>query len=346
MKTNCQFSSFVNAAMSLRVTNSFITTMTAVLTLTTACASVMAETLNVTSYPDKPIRIIVPAPAGGSTDVIARLIGQKLTETWHQPVVVDNRSGANTIIGNSAVAKSSADGYTILLGINSLLQTQFLYLKLPYDTFKDFTAVSLLAKSQNVFIVSASVPAKDLGEFITLVKANPKEYSYASYGAGTSSNLYGELLNQQAGLSMIQVPYRGSAPALNAVLAGEVKSAFVDLATARPHFASGRFKVLAVTGMHRPKELASVPTFTELGYKRYEPYGWFGVLVPSATPKEVVNKLSTEIARVVTTPEISKRLTDLGLQPVGSTPEDFEKMMKTDAAVWEKIIKDSGITLE
>lgn len=298
------------------------------------------------AYPSRAIRFVVPYPAGGGTDTMARVIGTRLNEAWGQPVVVENRAGAAGMIGNDLVAKAPADGYTVLFGITVMIQAPSLYPSIPYDVFRDFAPVTQIALSADLFVVPADSPARTLKDFVAMAKANPKKFNYGSYGAGTSSHIHGEMLNGQAGLDLAHVAYKGAAPLMTDVLGGQISSAFVDVTSARPHLKSGKFRVLAITGGQRYKQLPDLPTFTELGYKGYEPYGWFGVFVPAGTPKEIVDKLSTEIARIIRTPEVSNRLTEMGLQPVGNTAQEFAAIMKTDAEVWAKVIKAGNIKLD
>jgi tripartite-type tricarboxylate transporter receptor subunit TctC len=304
-----------------------------------------AQSSGAQSYPNKSVRIIVPYPAGGATDALGRMIGQKL-EAAGQTVVVENRVGASGIIGNEIVAKAPADGHTILIGITTLIQAPYLYQKLPYDAFQAFAPVSQIALSADLFIVPTIVPANSLKEFVQLVKSNPKKYNFGSYGNATSSHIHGEMLNKQAGLDLTHVAYKGAAPLVTDLLGGQLTSGFVDVGSVRQHLKSGKLKVLAVSGAQRFKIFPDIPTFTELGYEAFEPYGWFGVLVPAATPKDIVKKLSAEVARIVRLPEASARIEDLGLQIVGNTPEEFAASMKADAPVWAKVIKDANIRID
>lgn len=297
-------------------------------------------------YPSKTIKIVVPYPAGGATDTLGRLIGNKLESAWKQTVIVDNRVGASGNIGGDMVAKSAADGHTILVGITAMIQAPFLYAKMPFDPFTAFTPVALLAHSADLFVVPASIPANNLKEFLALVKANPEKYNYGSYGNATSSHIHGEMLKAQTGIDLLHVPYKGAAPLLNDLLGGQVTSGFVDIASVRGHLDSGKLKVLASTGAQRFKFLPNVPTFTELGYHSYEPYGWFAVFVPAGTPKEIVGKLSNEITGIVRTPEVSAKIEALGLQPGGVGSDEFARIMKADAQVWGKVIKDARIRID
>jgi tripartite-type tricarboxylate transporter receptor subunit TctC len=299
-----------------------------------------------TNYPNQTIKIVVPYPAGGATDSLARMIAAKLHEAWGQTVIVDNKPGASGTIGNAAVAKAAPDGYTVLLGITAIVQAPPLMPNLPYDVLKDLQPVTEVARASSVFAVPTESPAGNLKEFIALVKANPSKYNFGSYGAGTSSHIQGALLNLQAGLDMTHVPYKGAAPLVNDLLGGQLTAAFVDSATASPHLKSGKFKVLAVTGANRNKLLPDVPTFQELGYHSFEPYGWFGLFMPAGVPADVLKKFSAEVMRVLRTPDVVARIEALGLTPVGNTPEEFARTVKNDAALYARIIKDTKITLQ
>ncbi|WP_354685136.1 tripartite tricarboxylate transporter substrate binding protein [Cupriavidus necator] len=295
-------------------------------------------------YPNKPIRLIVPYPAGGGTDTVGRLVGQRLAESLGQPVVVENKPGASGMLGNDLVAKAPADGYTLLLAITALIQSASLYKRMPYDVGKDFTPVSLIAKSSDLFVVPNRVPASNMREFLALAKAG--KLSYGSYGNGTSSHLHGELLKQQAGIELTHIPYKGAAPLVSDLLGGQVDSAFVDVTSANAHLGSNKFRILGITGSQRYKALPNVPTFTELGLPGFEPNGWFGLFLPGGAPKEVTAKLAAETARIVRLPEVTQKLTGMGLQPVGSTPQELAAVVSGDTPKWAKIVRDANIQLD
>ena len=298
------------------------------------------------TYPNKPLRIVVPYPAGGGTDIIARLIGTKLTEAWGQAVVIDNKAGASGILGNDLVAKAAPDGYTLLLGITTMVQMPHLNPKLPYDVFKDFTPIMQLALSSNLFVVPANSPANTLKEFVALAKAEPLKYSYGSFGIGTTSHLNGELLNLQTGLKLAHIPYKGGAPLMTDLLGGQVPSGFIDLASARAHLNANKFKILAITGTRRAPIVPEVQTFAELGLKDFESSGWFGLFLPANAPKEVVSKLSAEMARIMKLPDVQARINDMSLQPVDSSPEAFAAAMRNDYPIWGRIVRDANIKLD
>lgn len=296
------------------------------------------------NYPARPIRMVVPYPAGGGTDTIARMIGQRLTEAWGQPVLVDNKPGASGMLGNDIVAKAPPDGYTVLLGITAMIQSPGLYKRIPYDVTRDFAPVSLIARSSDLFVVPSRVPANTLAEFIALAKAG--KLSYGSYGNGTSSHLHGELLKMQAKVDLTHIPYKGAAPLMSDVLGGQVDSAFVDVTSANSYLNSGKFKTLAITGSQRYPSMPSVPTFAEAGFSGFEPSGWFSMFLPANTPRDVVSRLSTETGRIVRLPEISQKLSAMGLQPVGSSIEELAALVATDTPKWARIVRDAHIQLD
>lgn len=309
---------------------------------TLAAASLCLPALAQSSYPSQPIRLIVPYPAGGATDTLARTIAQKIQDQWNSPVVVENKPGAGGTIGNNFVAKAPADGHTVLLAITALIQQPQL-MNLPYDPLKEFQPVTRIAISPSLFAVQPSTPASNLKEFVALVKANPGKFSFGTYGAGTSSHIQGELLNSQGGLDMTHVPFQGAAPLVVNMKGGQLPAAFIDSATARPHLAS--FKVLAVTGPKRMPALPDVPTFAEQGFHSYEPLGWFGLLMPAGVPKPVLDKFSGEVARVLQLPDVRARIEGLGLFVGGETPEAFAQVMRSDAEIYARIIKQANIKL-
>jgi tripartite-type tricarboxylate transporter receptor subunit TctC len=294
-------------------------------------------------YPSQAIRFVVPYPAGGATDTLARTVAQKLGEAWGQPVLVENKAGASGTIGNNFVAKAPADGYTALVGITALIQQPSLMDKLPYDPLKDFAAVTMIARSPSMLAVPVDSPIKSLKELVALAKANPGKYNYGTYGAGTSAHIQGSLFTQQAGIDLIHVPFNGSAPLVTNLVGGQLASAFVDAASARAHLKS--LRPLAVTGNQRTPGLPDVPTFQELGFHSFDPYGWFGLFLPAGTPAPVVQKLSDEVNRILRLPEVTAKIEALGLQVGGGKPDEFAKTLHKDAGIYAKIIKDANIRL-
>lgn len=296
-------------------------------------------------YPEKVIRMVVPYPAGGGTDIIGRTVANHLSQAWGVPVIVENKPGASGTIGNDVVAKAAPDGYTLLLAITAMIQAPALYAKLPYEV-SDLAPVSQLAMSSDLFVVPSNSPAKSLKEFIELAKAKPGSMQVGNYGNGTSSHIHGELLKMKTGIDLVSVPYRGAAPLMNDALGGQLSSAFVDVSSANAHLKSDRIRILAITGMRRHPALPDVPTFAELGIDGYEANGWFGTFVPKGTPAGIVEKLAGEIQRIIATPEVAARLSDMGLRPVGSTPRELADAIAVDMPRWGRVIKDAGIKLD
>ena len=296
-------------------------------------------------YPNKPLRVIVPYPAGGGTDTIARLIGTQLTQRWGQPVVVENKPGASGILGNDIVAKAPGDGYTVLMGITAVVQIPALYKKVPYK-LADLAPVSQIAKSADLLMVPRSSGVTTLAQFVDKAKAAPGTMNYGTYGNATSSHMNGERFKQQAGIDLTHIPYQGSGPEMAALLGGQLTLAFVDATAAYPHIKSDKLNILAVTGSQRFPSLPNVPTMTESGYPGLEANGWFGVFLPASTPKAIVDKLGAEVAAIVKSPELNKRLTDMGLIAVGSLPDDFKTQVEKDAAHWKAVAEGAKISMD
>jgi len=296
------------------------------------------------AYPSQPIRLVVPYPAGGATDTLARMMATKLQESWGQTVIVENKPGASGTIGNDMVAKSPPDGYTVLLGITAIVQVPALMPNLGYDVMKDLQPLAQVASSNSMLVVPKSASVGTLKEFVELVKANPRKYNFGSYGVGTSSHIQGALLNMQAKLDLVHVPYKGSAPLLQDLRGGQLFSAFIDMATARPHLEA--MKPLAVTGPRRNPLLPEVPTFAELGYQSFEPLGWFALFMPSGVPAPVAKKFADEANRILHQPDVKQRIEALGLTPGGMPTADFAKVVRDDATVYARIIREANIRLE
>jgi tripartite-type tricarboxylate transporter receptor subunit TctC len=296
------------------------------------------------SYPNKPIRLIVPYTSGGGYDVVARLLAQRLTERWGQQVLVDNRAGANGNIGATMVAKADPDGYTLLLGgigpnaINPSIYGD----KTGYDAIKDFAPVMLVATFQNIVVVNASVPVKSIKELIDLAKSKPGQINYASAGSGSTQHLSAELFKTMAGVDLTHIPYKGSAPAQAALLSGEVSLMFNSTPTTLPHIKTGKLRGLAVTGSRRSSEAPDLPTVAESGVPGYEVIGWYGVLAPAGTPKEIVSKINGELHKILQLPAINTRFKDLGVETDGGSPEQFGNFIKKEVTKWAKVVKDSG----
>jgi tripartite-type tricarboxylate transporter receptor subunit TctC len=314
------------------------------LALLAACFAVAAHAA--TDYPTRPVTFVVPFPAGGITDSVARLIAKELSESWKQPVLVDNRAGASGSIGTEAVARAPRDGYTALFTITSHIQLPALQPRLRYDALKDFDPVSQVALSSSILAVSPSFPVNSAKELIVKLKAEPEKHAYGSYGVGTTSNIYGELFKKEAGVSLPHVPYKGAAPLVNDLLGGVLNIAFVDTGTAMPHLKAGKIKPLAIIGTHRSSQFPSLPTFDELGLKGFEPCAWMGILMPAGTPVEVVRKMSAEVARIVKDPAMHRRLTESNLEPVASSPAEFSATLRRDSQTWKQVIELGGVKLE
>jgi tripartite-type tricarboxylate transporter receptor subunit TctC len=292
-------------------------------------------------YPVKPIRLVVPFSSGGTLDQFARVVGQGLVEAWGQPLVVENRPGAGGNIGTEFVAKSAADGYTMLMISVGFTSNPALYRKLASDPIKDFAPVTLLAATQNVLIVHPSVPAKSVRELIQLAKSRPGQLNFSSSGTGTSQHLAGELFKSMAGVEMQHIPYRGGPVGLTALISGEVSLMFNNLFTALPYVKAGRLRALAVTSARRSPVAPDIPTIAESGLPGYNVSTWYGLLVPAGTPKEIVSKLNTELGRILNLPETKERLRGVEeLTP--STPDQFAVHIKQEMVRWAKVVKQSG----
>ncbi|WP_374664136.1 Bug family tripartite tricarboxylate transporter substrate binding protein [Ramlibacter sp.] len=298
------------------------------------------------AFPSRPIRIIVPYTPGGTTDVMARAIGQKLTDAWGQPVIVDNRPGAAGWLGLSQGGKSTPDGYTIVLTISNAIYAKSLYSKLPFDIDTEFAPISMLSRSAIGLAVPANFPAATLEEFIAHARRNPGKLSYGSFGQGTTAHIFGESLNLAAKVDLAHAAYKGAAPLTQDLLGGQISAAWLDTASLAPMQQAGKVRTLAITGLQRNASLHGVPTFTELGLKGFEPVGFFLVLAPAGTPKEIVAKLSEGIGVAIRSPDLSQRLRDLGQEPVGSTAEELGAQMKVLADTMDRTIKAAKIRVE
>ena len=298
-------------------------------------------------YPNRPIRFVVPFAPGGSTDTLARTIGQKLTEALQQQVVVDNRSGANGNIGMEIVAHAAPDGYTILLGyIANLGIGPGLYAKLPFDPVRDYAPITQLASSPNILAVHPSLPVKSLRELIAYAKTNPKKLNFASSGVGSIGHLTGELLNRSAGVDMVHVPYKGSGQAVIDLLGGQVQMMFSGMSSVMQHIKAGKLRALAVTGAQRSPAVPDVPTIAESGFPGFEATAWYGVLAAARTPKTIVNRLHDEIVRALALPDVKERLNNVGFELVGGTPDEFTAFIKSEIAKWTRVVRDAHISAE
>lgn len=296
------------------------------------------------TYPTRSIRFIAPFAAGGGTDLIARTLAQKLTGALGQSVVVDNRSGANAVIGTEIAAKSPSDGYTIMIATPTLTVNPSMVRKLPYDAIRDFAPVSLVATSPHLLAVHPSLPAKSVKELVALAKARPGQLTFSSGATGGSSHLSAELFSSIARIKMINVPYRGTGQAVLAIVTGEVSLGFNDVMTNLPQMKAGRLRGLAVTSLKRSSATPDLPTIAESGYPGFQSGVWYGVLAPAGTPPEIVSRLNAELVKITRNPEFLQRLTAEGGEAVGSSPEQFGNYIKTETARWAKIIKEANIT--
>lgn len=298
------------------------------------------------NFPNKTIRIIVPFTAGGTTDMLARSIGQKMTEAWGQPVVVENRPGAAGWLGIVAMSRLPADGHVFGVTISNIIYAKSLYADLPFDMEKDFAPVSMISRSPVALVVPSTSKANTLKEFVELVRSNPGKHSYASFGQGTTAHIFGETLKLNARLDMVHVPYKGAAPAVTDLLGGQVSSAFLDTGTVLPLLQAGKVKVLAISGTRRLSNVPALPTFLEQGFKGFEPVGFFQALAPAGTPPAILAKLADVVAKAVHAPELKTRILDLGQEPGGSSPEELAAAIRTDAAIFDETIKRSSIKVE
>ncbi len=297
------------------------------------------------SYPSKPIRMVVPFNAGGPTDIVARAVGQEISRTLGQPVVVENRLGAAGNIGAEMVAKSAPDGYTIVMGATGAFAVNVtLYPKLPYDVMRDFAPVSLVTIVPFVLVVHPGLPVKTLDELIKLAKAKPGQLSYGSAGSGTSIHMATEMFKDMTGTDMVHIPYKGAGLAIVDLISGQFQVMIADVVSSLPHVKSGKLRAIATA--QRSALLPDVPTFAEAGLPGYDANVWYGVFAPAGTPRDIVAKLSGAIAKAVQTPAVKERLAAQGAQAVGSTPEEFSVFVRAEIAKWAKVVKASGARVD
>ena len=296
-----------------------------------------------TVYPAKAIRYVVPFPAGGPLDIVARAIGQELNKSWGQPVVIDNRPGAGGNIGADLVAKAPADGYTILMGaVSTHAINVTLYNTLPYDPIRDFAPVTLITSVPNVLVVHPSVPANNVKELIALAKSRPGQLNFASGSTGSAGHLAGELFNSMAGVRMTHIPYKGATPAVVDLMAGHVSLMFDNMSSALPNIKATRVRALAVTTLKRSPLLPQLPTISDAGLRGFDIATWFGIFAPAGTPPDIVARLNGEIVRILHTPEMKERLALLGAEPIGNKPDEFAAFVKAEIPKYVKVIQASG----
>jgi len=299
------------------------------------------------SYPSKPIRLICPFPPGGTTDVVARIVAQGLSEAWGQQVIVDNRPGAGALIGTEMAAKSAADGYTALLGsITTHAVNPALHKKLNFDVISDFAPVTLVVSSPQLLAVHPSVAAKSVKELVALAKARPGQLNYASAGSGSSPHLTFELFKSAAAIDVRHVPYKGTGPAITELVGGQVQAIITGVVALMPHLKSGRLRGLAVTSKARVGVLPELPTIAESGLPNFDVSSWFGVFLPAGTPRAIVTKMNGQVRKIVEAPEVRKRLIDLGADPETNTPEQFAAYVKSEKARWGKVVQDTGARVD
>ena len=294
------------------------------------------------AYPNKPIRMIVPYPPGGPTDVLGRIVAQKLSESLGQQVVVENRPGASGMIGSEIVAKAAPDGYTLLANASIHVINPSLYPKMNFDALRDFAPVSLIAQVPLILVVNPNLPVKSVQELIALGKAQPNLLNFGSSGNAAAPHLAGESFKIATGVQMQHVPYKGSAPALTDLIGGQVQLIFDSMPSAMPHVKSGKIRALAVTTARRSPTVPDLPTIAESGVPGFDISTWYGVWAPAGTPREIVNKVAAEMAKALQQPAVRERLAALGAEPVGNTPEEFAAYCQSELAKWSKIVRESG----
>ena len=310
-------------------------------------AALVAPLAHAQTYPSKPVRVIVGFPPGGGTDVVARVLSQRMSEMYGQTFVVENRAGATGTIGADVLAKSPADGYTLMMGhANSHAIAPNLMLKLPYDPIKDFAPVSYVGYVPNVLSLHPSVPAKSMKELVTLLKANPGKYTYASSGNGSSQHLSGEMFKLLTGTSILHVPYKGSGDAIKDLIAGTVSMNFDTMPPVLEHIKAGKLRGLGISTPKRLAQLPDVPTFAEEGLTGFEILNWYGVMAPAATPKDIVMKLATDMNKAMREPEVKARLEQVGTQLKELSPDEFGAFMRAELAKYAKLVKEANIRLE
>jgi tripartite-type tricarboxylate transporter receptor subunit TctC len=300
-----------------------------------------------TAYPGRPIRFIVPFTPGGSGDVFARPIAQKMSESMGQQVVVENRPGSGGVIGSEAVAKAPPDGYTMMMGLTAnVVINPALYAKLPYDPARDFAPVTLVANAPYVLVVPPSLPAANVKQLVALARAKPGELAYVSFGSGSMGHLAGELFASMAGVKLLHVPYKTLGQGLTDLVSGQVQLLFIGIASAQPHVRSGKLRAIAVSGAKRSPAMPQVPTVSESGVKGFEVTGWYGVFVPAGTPQDIIARLHKEVVRALSLPEVRERLSTEGAELVGNSPREFDVFIRNELTKWAKIVKLSGAKAE
>ena len=317
-----------------------------VLALGWSCLASAAFAQVAPSYPTRPIKIVVPFAPGGTTDMLARLVGQRLTQSWGQPVVVENKPGAGATLGADIVAKSAPDGYTLLMGAAHHTIAQKVYAKIPYQFDRDFAPITMVAMVPNMVVINSDVPAKTIGEFITLAKSQPGKFNYGSAGAGTAHHLIGEMFKMRAGVELIHVPYKGSAPAVADLLSGQVQLMFDTVTSGLPQVKAGKLRALAVTTAKRSSAMPDVPALAESALPGFDVGTWFGLLAPAGTPPAIVQKLNTEIVKIIQQPDVRKQMLEAGSEPMGNTSQQMAAQIKAELDAFETVVKQIKLVVE
>jgi tripartite-type tricarboxylate transporter receptor subunit TctC len=311
------------------------------------CLGAVANLATAQQYPVKPVRLVMPFPAGGPTDILGRLIGQRLTEAWGQNVVIDNRPGGAGMIGAVAAVKSPPDGYTLFLGgVTTLSIAPFVHKDLPYDPLRDFIPITQATIQPIMLMAHPSLPARTVKEYVALARAKPGQINYATSGQGGSGHLAGELFRSHARINIIHVPYRGAPPALTDLMAGQVQSLFGTMLASVPSIRIGKIRGIAITGPQRSGAVPDVPTFAEAGYPDYEASSWNGILVPAGTPAAIVAKLNADIVKVLKTPNVFDRLAADGSIAIGNSAQEFAAFIKSEQVKWGKVVREANVRIE
>ena len=308
---------------------------------TLSSGSAMAQ-----AWPARPISLIVPFPAGGTTDVLARAVGVELSKSLGQPVLIESKPGAGATLGADFVAKAKPDGYTLLMGAVHHTIATSVYKKLPYDFQKDLLPITTVALVPNVLVVNAAMPAKNVGELLALAKASPGKFTFGSAGNGTAHHLIGAQFEAMSGVQLLHVPYKGSGPLVTDLLGGQITMSFDTITPVLPHIRAGKLRALAITTNKRSPALPDVPTLDEAGLKGFNLGTWFGVMAPVGTPKEIVVRLNTELVKIIRSPEFKKRMDDIGAEPIGNTPEQMGQQIKEDTERFAKLVKEAKVTID
>ena len=316
------------------------------LALAAAAVTTLPVDTQAQTYPTKPIRTIVPFPAGGGIDTVIRILAPRMSEALGQPILVDNRSGASGTLGTEIVAKAPPDGYTLLATFSSHAQNQILYRNLPFDTLRDFAPITVFGTVPNILVVNPALPVRTVKELVALARKRPGEILYASIGPASPSHLTAELFNSMAGIKTTHVPYKGAAPSMVALVAGETQLTFTTVLVAVPYVKAGRLRALGVASLKRSPAVPDVPTIDEAGVKGFDSTAWWGLLAPAKTPRAIVDRLYSVTTSTMKLPDMRERLAQLGAEPAGHTPEAFDQLIRDDIAKWGKVVKALGITAE